>query len=448
MKKIFIHILLIAFIFFLISCGGGGGGGDGGGDDSTDNSNSAKLSKMNISDAKNLYIAKTSSNFMASIGLDSNELSFKTTPNSTEGKLFKITEDGYAEEVKYLDENEQIVSDFFIPNSLIKLNEKYIIVCFSNGDNYLVNIETEACYKYTEDIPYFSSYNAGLYNGEITVNDANGNIYFLANGKLLKLNVSNPQNVSLQSLLPPNESVSSSYSWSVDDNGNIAYEGRDNVGNGTLRFKSVSNGYSNLPGSTNFSFTMFWQGLDGLIYYFNQSNPGEKIKKINSNPFSPEDCNVAANALGSAGACGFNNLLKAKNKNRMILLADGSAYPEFYEVYNSDTNTITRIAAGTVGLQSFKFAFSSDDDYYLVGTNLSHKTTLMKINPTTFEYEEMLTSGIYDIYTACLNGENILFNALRMSDGAIVIGRIANDKSVTIIDENLSKPVTVLERIR
>ena len=136
--------------------------------------------------------------------------------------------------------------------------------------------------------------------------------------------------------------------WGVDSYGNIAYEGTDASGNGVLRFKSINGGYSNLPGNTNHSFTMFWQGLDGLLYYFNASNETTKIKRLNVTPFSVSDNAEEENETGTMGACGFKALLKAKNKNRIILLADGSAYPEFYEVYNANTNTLKKIEASSI----------------------------------------------------------------------------------------------------
>jgi hypothetical protein len=48
-----------------------------------------------------------------------------------------------------------------------------------------------------------------------------------------------------------------------------------------------------------------------------------------------------------------------------------------------------------------------------------------------------------------VNGNNtVTFNALRMSDGAIVIGEISASGQVRILDSTLNTEVVVLERIR
>ena len=425
MKKIFLTFL-ITTILFLGSCGGGGGGGE-------DDSNITGPLKMDIKDAVNLYIAKTS--------------------DSAKNKLFKITEDGHVEEVSILKTDKK-----GIPLSFIKLNNKYIFIFlgkYLNEYNYIINgkyiynIETETSYRYSNpDQPRpYGDYKGG-FRGEEYVCDANENFYFISHdGLLLKMDISNPQEIKLQSLLKEDERIWST-SWGVDDSGNIAYEATnyDNPSENVLRFRSTSGEYSNLPGSGDYMSTIFWKGLDGKLYYFNSSNPGEKIKVLNSNPFSADDCTSEANALDSVG--GIENFLKTKNKNRMILIADGSYDKNFYEVYNPDTNTITKINAATCGLNSYKYAFSSDDDYYIVGTNLSDKKTLVKIDPITFAHEEMVPPGVYDIYAGSMNGTNIIFSAERISDGKKVIGKIASNKSVTILADNLSEPVTFIERIR
>ena len=35
-----------------------------------------------------------------------------------------------------------------------------------------------------------------------------------------------------------------------------------------------------------------------------------------------------------------------------------------------------------------------------------------------------------------------------MNDGAIILGKIASDKTISILDENLEEQITVLEKIK
>ena len=121
---------------------------------------------------------------------------------------------------------------------------------------------------------------------------------------------------------------------------------------------------------------------------------------------------------------------------------------EFYEVYNANTNTLKKIEASSVGLNKIKFGISSDDYYFLVGTDSSNNSTLVKIEPTDYSYETLLSDGTYDIYNLSISNEEVIFNALRMDDGAIILGKIASDKTISILDENLEEQITVLEKIK
>ena len=139
--------------------------------------------------------------------------------------------------------------------------------------------------------------------------------------------------------------------------------------------------------------------------------------------------------------------MKVKNKNRIILVEDGSAYPFFHEVYNPDTNIVTTKKASDIGLNKIKFAVSSDDFYYFVGSDENNNCKVVKVDPVTYQYEYLLSDGEYDVYNLTVSKNSIVFNALRMSDGAIVMGRINNNGNIKILDDKLENLVTVLERI-
>ena len=65
----------------------------------------------------------------------------------------------------------------------------------------------------------------------------------------------------------------------------------------------------------------------------------------------------------------------------------------------------------------------------------------------TYQYEYLLSDGEYDVYNLSVNKNSIVFNALRMNDGAIVMGSINNNGIIKILDDKLESKVTVLERI-
>jgi hypothetical protein len=203
-----------------------------------------------------------------------------------------------------------------------------------------------------------------------------------------------------------------------------------------------------LPGQVSYSFTTFLTGFDGNLYYFNQSNPGtNKIKKLVATPYAVNDYSDDG-SLGNMGALGFRTILKIKNKDRIIMLS-GSGGHECYEVYNGLANQASAIAYSNFGLESVKFGVSSDDYYYLIGISSgSPQNVLIRINPMDNSAVTLLNGG-YDIYKMTVSAdEKLTFNALRMSDGAIVLGEMSSSGTVSILDVTLDSEVTVLERIR
>jgi hypothetical protein len=61
----------------------------------------------------------------------------------------------------------------------------------------------------------------------------------------------------------------------------------------------------------------------------------------------------------------------------------------------------------------------------------------------------LLSPNLYDIYSMAAGADgSVTFNALRMADGAKVIGAISPPGTVKVLDTALNAEVTVLERIR
>ena len=400
---------------------------------------------LDLKDASTIYIGKSSQSSSRDIG-----------NGSSQNKIFKVTEDGHSQEVIYyyetdvyddkgnlVEKKKEKVTEVMVPEKLIKLNENYLIVSFGNTNNYLVDTKTGYCFNYAFNTPNIDS-SINFFTGEPIQFDAEGNIYYRVDQKIMKIIISDPQSVSIKQISPSIERIYSI--WGVDINGNCASEGRDELENGVIRLKKASGGYVNLPGDSNHSHTCFWQGLDGNIYYYNATNLGTDIKKIDKNSYEIIDVPYSEGS-DISGACGFSALLKVKNKNRIILVEDGSAYPFFHEVYNPDTNIVTTKKASDIGLSKIKFAVSSDDFYYFVGSDENNNCKVVKVDPVTYQYEYLLSDGEYDVYNLSINKNSIVFNALRMSDGAIIMGRINNNGNIIILDDKLENLVTVLERI-
>ena len=94
MKQIFrlLYTTLI-FIFVLVSCSNGNETTTNNDNNPKTNSNVSKRLMLNITDATNLYIGKSS--------LTSNRAVSSRESNNNVNKLFKITESGYVQEITY-----------------------------------------------------------------------------------------------------------------------------------------------------------------------------------------------------------------------------------------------------------------------------------------------------------------------------------------------------------
>jgi hypothetical protein len=442
MKKQISLVLLISLLLFSVGCNNGttDGNGDGNGNGNGDGNGQKILSSISIANAKNLFIAPMSS---ASLSL-----AYRAAGDTTVNKLFKITDNGYVQEIEYNYEDENgnpiTSNEVLTPKSIFVLNTDYLIVSFF-GSNYLVNSSTGACYAYTNDLPY-PDQNEKFYNGEYIASDNNGNIYFINSnggpGSVKKLSVSDPNNISIVTASVSSDTVRL---FGVDKDGNIAYEGKDSGNNGVLRYRNNTGSLQVLPGSTNLSFTTFWTGLNGKLYYYNLSNTGTYIKEIAS-PFSISDYgNNGWVGVGFNPSIGIAGLLTIKNKNLIIGYNQSGAV----ELYNETQNNATAIPYSGFNLASSKFGIASDDYYYLAGTSTGSPTAvLLRIDPSDNTYTTLI-NGQYDIYKMSVgNDEVITFNAIRMADGAIVIGQISSSGVIEILDQTLNVELTVLERIK
>jgi len=368
---------------------------------------------MNITDATNLFIVA----------------------EGDYSELFKVTNNGKVQKVTY-----SVTSDeyYLQPRAITVLNPDYFIIEYGPSyysHAYLVNSKTGACYLYNKnDLP--NKMINDVYGGEFILSDENGNIYFI-NGeyKLRKMSIADPNNVTISTYSVANDDVRI---FGVDKYGNVAYWGYDAGGNNILRYKKAAGGLENLPGSNNL-LVSFWQGLAGELFYSNTSIAGSKIKKLQASPFSADDYGSVTLYGGIDGVL----LLKMKKKNAIVAVVPSG----IYDLYNS--YAVTRmIPYSTFSLDSKKFGIASDNFYYLIGKGTDAKSVLLKIDPSNDNHTRLI-NGEYDIYKASVSDDDVItFNAIRMSDGAIVLGEISVAGNITILDENLTSEVIDLARIR
>lgn len=390
-------------------------------------SNASVLKFLDIQNAKNLYIG-TSNSGTRSAG-----------DSATTQKLFKITEDGYVEEVKYLDENKKEITISQQPAVIQTVNEEYIFVGFGWSDS----ISTSYLVRKT-DGAVFDMTKAGnpeqIQNRDWIQTDRNNNMYYLTyisdtfSRKIVKINLNDS---SLLGVTTVSASTDDVREFKVDWNGNVFYN---------ERIRKLNGSFENCE--PNFSFSTSWIGLDGNLYYlsyndgqYGTSNYSYAIKKMeidNSYKINYEICGYSDN-ITNLDAFAFP---KTVVQDKLFFIG-GS---EIYEVINDGAD----IRKVDLNLDMYIIQSTSTENfYYILGRDNNRNTVIIKVDPKTDNYTLLLDQNNYEVFSfTASETDGITFNALRMSDGKKIIGQVGiNGGEVTILDEESDAEITYLQRI-
>ncbi len=307
--------------------------------------------------------------------------------------------------------------------------------------------------------------------------DNSGNICYSAEGydentgmavnRIYKINVSNPNNVSVETLTNKHDSVQF---FAMNGNGEILYVSTPSNPTGnyteTWRFRLPSGGFSTITASIGYA----WKGFDnnmytyGYGYYGNESymtyDDNQELVWVDNNgivlgPASPvakwtvqNDTAVPQLYLfdNNSGGSGFSyystRLLTIPNKKIQLLFECNQWDTYIAEVYNENANKGRIIDISGFRLTKIINACTSNDYYYLAGI-ANGRNVIMQVDPADDSHKIVMT-GI-DVYkfTSSKNDE-IQFSGLRESDGAYVLGKITADGTASITAEDLESEVTVL----
>lgn len=467
------------------STGSGGSGGSATG---------GKIAKFNISNAKNLYIASKGSSSRSLLqgggGNDAGSTNTAVTANGDE-KLYKIVanEDGTekTEEVTCSDSEGKAVTPAETPIAVYSVTDTYLFIGYGTSTAnlskaYLVNKSTGAAFDMSNAgmpvAPVEDFRNASIIKTAGEKKDATS-IYYLTskdNKKVVvKVDLSNPENLTSTVVSTATDNV---MNFDADIAGNIMYKAKDSSDNLVLRFRSTSGGLKNFT-VTQYSSDCRWVGLDGYIYHItfvpgtSENNWISKnyIKKItvdSSNNITEEDYAEGGAALDK------KYCWKLNFSNKIIMVVDEYDYltqGAAYEVMNSSkkpkkvagfSDTSNGNTYGT-DIGKVKAACASDNYWFVASKNDSSDTFLMSSAITddiveTTSGEKSITKNkslkkildsAYDVYALTADEtEGITFNALRMSDGKKIIGKVGiNGGAVTTINEEGDAKVICLERV-
>jgi hypothetical protein len=395
----------------------------------TDNAKKSPLAKMDIVNATTLFIGNGTMGRNARVAGDSGQ------------RLFKITDEGFIQEVTYYDEegNETTVND--MPTFIYNVDTEYTIVCFGGTpDNYGGYRDyTEGYLVRKSDGAVFSLSNVGYPAGyeqqsvkiglKIIQQDKNGNIYYIpvapgaSMGELMKINVENPANLTATRAL---DYGSVGRSWYIMPDGHIVHD---------WQIKKATGGLYNLP--SNFIV------INDSIVCFTGSNTMHTIT-IDANGEVSDTTVELADHVPSFSIYGNYYLFKFSDKT-IFANADVSAYLTVYEFIGS--NVPTKVDFFPNGVQRM---FQSDSYYYLQGADSSNLGFVTKVSASDHTPVPLISPGEYtNLSVLSVSSDDVvMFHAIRMSDGAWVQEQISADGTITPLSEYFGDiQVITLERI-
>ena len=395
-----------------------------------------KVAKMDISSASSILIAPTTA-----------KLAPSRSGSKNANTVYIITNSGKVQEVTYLDRNGDKVTEVPNPVYVENIDSTYILIAFDTYPTvtYLVRKSDGAMYDIGVSL-YLDSWQT-FYN-KVLRKDNLGNLYFLVDADLdlsdyssrtdiLKLDISDPNALTKMTI---NSDIDEVSSFEVDGNGNVIFQGsRADTDAGNTYSKIIkANGSSQNIAETD----LFWKGLDNVLYSdANDVNGTAVIKKhqiSNNFTYTPTDIPYAKTQYCSLASYSSNLI---QTTATILITSDNG---DICEVYNQ--SMVPRVFSS--GMSSFTGVGKSEKYYYISGNDSSYAPVLRKFNPIDDTHTDLLKPGKYDVYKFNVSPtDEITFNALRMNDSTKVLGSIASDGTVTILDSTANVKAILLKRI-
>ena len=383
------------------------------------------ISKLDITDAESLYLAPEA--------------------RGTGNVMFKITKEGAIVEVSYTS-NSGIKASVkrLKPEAIYHANDEYMVVVFRyNSIACLVSKKTGAVYS-LDNVGVPNDYQLMFVNSSPVLSDGKNNIYFktFSNnpdnpdkyGELYRIDVSNPEKVSAKPLTAPNDKTVTSFA--VDAVGNVFYCDRYNAY--VNRLALAGGGFAS---SENILGTV-WTAPDGKFYYdssYYDETTRESVYSISR--LDIEGQKVTETEYGKVNGEFFvyYGSYYLTSGDRAYILNDNG---QLVEVYNPEgrpnvTTLDYKLTGNTVDVS---------EDGGLVYVTGQREVVCIDLNAKTWRY--LYQSDEYEIYEATYSGQGVTVNALRYSDGKIIMGKIDKTGKMEVLDEKSNSKVLYLTRIK
>lgn len=386
------------------------------------------ISKLDITDAESLYLVP------------------EAEARGTGNVMFKITKEGAVVEVSYTSNSGIKASAKSLkPNAIYHANDEYMIVVFRyNSIACLVSKKTGAVYS-LENVGVPDDYRLMFVNSSPVLSDGENNIYFKTNSynpdnpgkfeELYRIDVSNPEKVFAKPLTAPNDKYVDSFA--VDAAGNVVYS---YIGDARARLAFAGGGYKNL------NTYSYWTAPDGKLYYGSDYVYDETTGKSGYPIYrlDIEGQKVTETEYGNVDFriyTGGGTYYLASGGRAYILDNEG----QLFEVYNPEGKP--HLVEGVPALTNIQAVTQSEEELFIAGES-NGDPRVIRVNPVTGDWSDLYTPGDYEVYNMVYAGGRLTVNALRMSDGAIIMGEFDGTGKMKVLDEKSNSKVLYLTRIR
>ena len=388
------------------------------------------ISKLDITDAESLYLAP------------------EAEARGTGNVMFKITKEGAVVEVSYTSNSGIKASAKSLkPDAIYHANDEYMIVVFRYNIACLVSKKTGAVYS-LENVgaPYDNP--SMFVNSSPVLSDGKNNIYFKTNKynpdnpdkneELYRIDVSNPAEVAAKPLTGPKDNLINAFA--VDAAGNVGYSYSGNNDTYGFRLALAGGGYKNL----NIGFSSYWTAPDGKLYYGGDwvydeatGKSGYPIYRLDI-----EGQKVTETEYGDVDYSGRYDGYYLASGDRAYILNNAG---QLLEVYNPDGKP--RLVEVVPALTNIQAVTQSEDELFIAGES-NGDPRVIRVNPVTGAWSDLYTPGDYEVYNMVYAGGRLTVNALRMNDGAIIMGELDGTGKMNVLDETSNSKVLYLTRIK
>jgi hypothetical protein len=446
------HLVLAAALAAATACGGASSSGSPGSNNG--GTKATRLARLGITDAKTLFVAATGGT--GSTHLAANELPRSSgdqaaSPSAaSQSTLYKITADNHVLEVTntcFVDDGtgtgtttEAPCTTAYSALGIQPAGHDYVFVWFQSGDQVLVR---------KSDGRAFRANGIGLPTQTqppsippLLQTDAGGNIYYpsgnlmqssVRDGAVARIDVTDPARLVVTAITPSVDYVDQ---FIVDAAGDVVYPSGASI----VRARTAAGAIVDLP-SYNAGMGMPWVGLDGQLYASRGTFEGGafsgEILKLGLADGVLTLTQTATWSGNPASAFGWTPVAMGGS---LYFAGYGSAGRDIFEVASpTEAPVVYSLPAA-----SASFVGASSSSLWFYGKN-SAGVPAYFFRWTKAGATQVMAPGAYDIVTASVSSDDVVtFTALRLSDGAKVLGRVDATGTVTVLDQGTAAQAVTL----